>query len=1793
MKKVSLLILVSMILLLAFTSCEMLPESVVGVLDSVGGTFEDVKNTVLGFVGIEPEVEHEHEWKEATCESPKTCECGETEGEALGHTWTEATCASPKTCSVCKKSEGTALKHEWVAADCENPATCKLCGQTSGSAVGHAWVEATCESAKFCAICNKVEGTPAGHDFADATCTAPKTCKSCGATEGEANGHSWTAADCNSPRTCSVCSLEDGEPLGHDFAAATCTAPKTCKLCSLVEGDALGHDMADATCTAPKTCKNGCGLTEGEALGHTFTESVVDPTCTEQGFTAHTCSVCGFIESDTYTEPTGHDWADATCIDPATCKNCGLTAGADPAGHDWADATCTAPMTCNYCGATEGEALGHVGGTAYCNALAICDVCGEGYGEYDAHKLGATGYDAEKLTVNYGCSVCGGSYVLHGYYADGTNTNNLQVVNNGADYKLNIVDGKYEMLYPNETSDTPAGQQQIWIPLMGNPDDFFDFSCANNAIGFLSFKVNAYNSYQNLQFKLNAERGATGWDWGKTSFAVFDITPVKSAEQTTVDLIGYGNKVLKTITVGEDKWTGWLDVVIGVQLRDDNTMALTYIVNGEFLGTVEAAMPITTFRITSVYINGRTSVKDSGFKFDDLTFAYSATAHWIFDNQVHTMTPATCTDPITCTCGATEGAPLGHTWADATCASPKTCTVCAATEGNPNGHSLVVSGYDAEAKSLTYACSGCGASYDLHGYYADGTNTNNLQVVNNGAEYKLNIVDGKYEMLYPNETSDTPAGQQQIWIPLMGNPDDFFDFSCANNAIGFLSFKVNAYNSYQNLQFKLNAERGATGWDWGKTSFAVFDITPVKSAEQTTVDLIGYGNKVLKTITVGEDKWTGWLDVVIGVQLRDDNTMALTYIVNGEFLGTVEAAMPITTFRITSVYINGRTSVKDSGFKLDDIVFGYTKADSHYKVDGQDHVKIPATCTEPERCACGFVYSPALGHDAKATCTEDGACVRCGEIAAKATGHNLTYVKADDKLTFNCVCGISYVVENYLEWSGDKETDAPMNHSPNGKVDTVYEDGTWGFIFNPEKESDWAAYGDALGAQLQPWMPSSSRNDYVFTDFSTEKNAVGIISFSMKTSLTRHENKDTNMTVGVGKPRNASDWGGGAGSWTDDFIQILVVEDYLETGVVVKGGVNASMTLATIPVANGWSEWFDVTMSIELLADGTMNTYYYINGVYCGVDTRNLGEKAADGRFLDPQKIEALQLSGWTYAEDTGVMFDNFIFGYTAGGHNTLTGEEHVKLSATCTEPERCSCGFVYSPALGHDAKATCTEDGACVRCGEIAAKATGHNLTYVKADDKLTFNCVCGISYVVENYLEWSGDKETDAPMNHSPNGKVDTVYEDGTWGFIFNPEKESDWAAYGDALGAQLQPWMPSSSRNDYVFTDFSTEKNAVGIISFSMKTSLTRHENKDTNMTVGVGKPRNASDWGGGAGSWTDDFIQILVVEDYLETGVVVKGGVNASMTLATIPVANGWSEWFDVTMSIELLADGTMNTYYYINGVYCGVDTRNLGEKAADGRFLDPQKIEALQLSGWTFVEDTGVMFDNFVFGYTAGGHNTLDGEKHVIDAENTKCSCGYVFPVEEEKLDVTPIAKEDVTNAYLAGVVTNKIKQWDQSEAHNSHNGTPVYVSIDKDGTAVQGLYFSKTTPWVGDEGEQFSEFRFNVDSSKKATSITFDYIIIGEVEENKGTGNGGYTFTDLDGNKFEADAYVQIKTPSNHPKAGDNYPELSGTDLVLDGQWHTMSYTFAEPLEITNILLNLYHFQGEFVISNVNVTFAE
>ena len=94
-----------------------------------------------------------------------------------------------------------------------------------------------------------------------------------------------------------------------------------------------------ATCTEDGTkayelCTGcGCYLKPGTshkldtivipATGHFYTSVVTDPTCTEKGYTTHTCSVCGDSYVDNYVDALGHDYSKVMPAQPSTCKEQG------------------------------------------------------------------------------------------------------------------------------------------------------------------------------------------------------------------------------------------------------------------------------------------------------------------------------------------------------------------------------------------------------------------------------------------------------------------------------------------------------------------------------------------------------------------------------------------------------------------------------------------------------------------------------------------------------------------------------------------------------------------------------------------------------------------------------------------------------------------------------------------------------------------------------------------------------------------------------------------------------------------------------------------------------------------------------------------------------------------------------------------------------------------------------------------------------------------------------------------------------------------------------------------------------------------------------------------------------------------------------------------------------------------------------------------------------------------------------------------------------------------------------
>ena len=128
--------------------------------------------------------------------------------------------------------------------------------------------------------------------------------------------------------------------------------------------------------TIEKTVLNGpIQFTAGDSghTTHSYTSKVVAPTCTEQGYTLYTCSVCSASYKDNYTDAKGHSWNSGTVTTAATCEKAGIKT-----------------YTCTVCKTTKTEtiaALGH---------------------SYKETKI--AGSCTQRPGTKYDCTRCGNSY---------------------------------------------------------------------------------------------------------------------------------------------------------------------------------------------------------------------------------------------------------------------------------------------------------------------------------------------------------------------------------------------------------------------------------------------------------------------------------------------------------------------------------------------------------------------------------------------------------------------------------------------------------------------------------------------------------------------------------------------------------------------------------------------------------------------------------------------------------------------------------------------------------------------------------------------------------------------------------------------------------------------------------------------------------------------------------------------------------------------------------------------------------------------------------------------------------------------------------------------------------------------------------------------------------------------------------------------------------------------------------------------------------------------------------------
>lgn len=283
-----------------------------------------------------------HDWKDngdgtATCQRDG---CGESHTHIWKKTGTvAATCTdtgkTEYTCTVCGQTKTTTIKalghkYETVSTDdatCTTPKTvhkeCTRChdkkDETSGEALGHNWRTSSDKNSKTCIRCK----TTHTHTWDEGKYSVEPTCK-------DAGKKLFTCTDCGDTKTVAVKSL------GHDYHLvrtdpATCTTPAinhyACSRCEDTvdqedkDHPALGHDWKkndDGTVTCQR-----CGQTHEHKWN---TEVISKVSCTTDGVTRHTCSICG----DTYDDVVkgGHKWTykkTGTNTSVCLCTVCGKT----------------------------------------------------------------------------------------------------------------------------------------------------------------------------------------------------------------------------------------------------------------------------------------------------------------------------------------------------------------------------------------------------------------------------------------------------------------------------------------------------------------------------------------------------------------------------------------------------------------------------------------------------------------------------------------------------------------------------------------------------------------------------------------------------------------------------------------------------------------------------------------------------------------------------------------------------------------------------------------------------------------------------------------------------------------------------------------------------------------------------------------------------------------------------------------------------------------------------------------------------------------------------------------------------------------------------------------------------------------------------------------------------------------------------------------------------------------------------------------------------------------------------
>ena len=758
------------------------------------------------------------------CNSKSTTAAAET---ALGHDFADATCTAPKTCKRegCNATEGAELGHNWNTPATGEATICERCGLTDWPSV-QLIVTADKTDANpgdtitYTVALSAVENI-AGIQF-DMVIPEGLTYVSGALADGLQTKLGASVCGFNADLVRVVIGGMD-----YTSTAATTILTFTCTVNKGFEGeidmdvDTENWYFESASDVIEITLNNTNATVDVECEHKSYVNVVADKylksaaTCENKAVYYKSCEFC-FVASTTATfengDALGHNYGEWVTVTAATCEEDGLekrTCTNDTnhteenvltkLGHDWADATCTAPQTCkrDNCDATQGEELGHV---------TVVDAA-------VAPKCEQTG-----LTEGSHCSRCNEILVaqetvdaLEHVWSDATDV--LPEICSLCDMTRNVT---VDIIITADKSEAVIGDAITYTVSFGPVYKLADIEFTLDIPEGLTF-VSA-DLADGLAQLLGAEECYFDADELKLVIRGMEYT---SAENTTV--------LTFTCTVDEAFFGNLLMGVDALTVEDKNHEVETVLVNEDSAVYVACTHPASTvyeFVASTCTVPGHDVYKacdmcgevlegsnaplelDPENHYNAVTYAavpgtcqlkghaeytkcedcgviiegsdeptvdphgnsrstdeaylksaadcYNSAVYYMYCSECgeinttatfvsgspleHVATEATCTDPSVCTlCDTVLADALGHDWIDATYDEPKTCNRCNITEGEAlTGFTVsgTVTSFDSETNMVT-----------INLYDSEGNVVYTTTVYGNNAEYAIpGVKPGTYTL---------------------------------------------------------------------------------------------------------------------------------------------------------------------------------------------------------------------------------------------------------------------------------------------------------------------------------------------------------------------------------------------------------------------------------------------------------------------------------------------------------------------------------------------------------------------------------------------------------------------------------------------------------------------------------------------------------------------------------------------------------------------------------------------------------------------------------------------------------------------------------------------------------------------------------------------------------------------------------------------------------------------------------------------------------------------------------------